>query len=468
MTQILKKIKGLYKVFILLTDLIIILGSYVLVFYVRYGALPEFNFTPFLNASPYILIAAVIYLDMFKVLSYYRKSSYDVLKSIASVVSLLGITTIAVTYMLQGFSFPRLILMIAPVVQFMLLGAVNLALLYLRRHLLGEKKVMIITVNQNHNGIMKKIEQFIRKDKIAKKLILDISQEKIIMRRLKDMDEVFISADVPAEFKAEIIRRCMGGRQVIYVVPHLFEISLINAKIMQLDDIPAFMVDKLGLTVEQAFVKRIEDIIFSLIMIIVTSPLMLIVSILIKATSKGPVFFRQERITKDNRSFDLIKFRTMRLDAEELTGPVLSEENDPRVTKFGKILRKTRIDELPQFFNVLKGDMSVVGPRPERPFFVEQFIHDLPEYEHRFSVKAGITGYAQIFGNYGTSPEDKLRYDLLYIRNYSLLLDIKLIFQTIGVIFTPGSACKKEDSQIAGKLPKPPVTKRARKKKTAV
>lgn len=125
MTQILKKVIGLYKVFILLTDLIIILGSYVLVFYVRYGALPEFNFAPFLNASPYILIAAVIYLDMFKVLSYYRKSSYDVLKSIASVVSLLGITTIAVTYMLQGFSFPRLILLITPVVQFMLLGAFN-------------------------------------------------------------------------------------------------------------------------------------------------------------------------------------------------------------------------------------------------------------------------------------------------------------------------------------------------------
>lgn len=154
MTQLFKKVKGLYKVFILVINLVLIMASYVAVFLIRYGELPAFNFTPFLNASPYILIAAVIYLDMFRVLSYYRKSSYDVLKSIASVVSLLGITTIAVTYMLQGFSFPRLILMIAPVVQFMLLGAFNLALLYLRRHLLGEKKVMIITVNQNHNGIV--------------------------------------------------------------------------------------------------------------------------------------------------------------------------------------------------------------------------------------------------------------------------------------------------------------------------
>lgn len=233
--------------------------------------------------------------------------------------------------------------------------------------------------------------------------------------------------------------------------------------LMQLDDIPAFMVGKLGLTVEQAFVKRIEDIIISLLMIIITSPLMLIVSILIKATSKGPVFFIQERLTKDNKCFNLIKFRTMRVDAEDLTGPVLSEANDPRVTKIGRFLRKTRIDELPQFFNVLKGDMSVVGPRPERPFFVEQFIHDIPEYEHRFSVKAGITGYAQIFGNYGTSPEDKLRYDLLYIRNYSLLLDIKLILQTVRVIFTPGSTYKKEDAKSAGKALDPLKQEHVRK-----
>jgi len=360
MAHILKKVKRFYKVFILLTDLLIILGSYVLVFYVRYGTLPEFNFTPFLNASPYILIAAIIYLDMFKVMSFYRKGPYDVLKSIGSMVALLGITTIAVTYMLQGFSFPRLILLITPVIQFILLGAFNLSLLYWRRHLLDEKKIMIITAEQNHNGVLSKIEHFIKKDKIEKKLILCISQKKIIMRRLKEMDEIFISADVPAEFKAEIIRRCMGGKQVIYVVPHLFEISLINAQIMQLDDMPAFMVGKLGLTVEQSFVKRIEDIVVSLIMIILTSPLMLIVSVLIKLTSKGPVFFRQERLTKDNKCFNLIKFRTMRVDAEDLTGPVLSEANDPRVTKIGRFLRKTRIDELPQFFNVLKGDMSVV------------------------------------------------------------------------------------------------------------
>ena len=205
------------------------------------------------------------------------------------------------------------------------------------------------------------------------------------------------------------------------------------------------MAGALGPTVEEAFVKRMFDLLLSIVAIILLSPLFLVIAIVIKITSEGPAFYHQERLTKNNKSFSLIKFRTMELDAEGKTGPVLCEENDPRVTPIGKILRRTRIDELPQFFNVLKGDMSLVGPRPERPFFVEQFIHDIPEYEHRFSVKAGITGYAQIFGNYGTSPEDKLRYDLMYIRNYSLLLDIKLIMQTIKVLFTPGSARRKEN-----------------------
>lgn len=448
MSKLIKKMKRLYKVYILLIDLILIFASYVLVFYVRYKSLPEFNFTPFLNATPYILIASVIYIDLYKILSFFRKTVYDVLKSIALMVSLLGITTISVTYMLQGFSFPRLILIITPFVQFILLGAFHVTLLLLKHRLSGEKTIMIICSERSENSeLVKKIDTFMKVEKVSKKLLLDMSQEKIILRRLKDMDEVYLSADIPAEFKARIIRQCMGGKQVIYVVPHLFEISLINAKVVQLEDTPAFMVDTLGLTAEQAFVKRMFDIIASFIGLVLLSPLMLITIVLIKITSKGPVFYKQERITKGNRHFNVIKFRTMRQDAEEITGPVLSHINDPRVTPLGRFLRRTRIDELPQLINVLKGDMSLVGPRPERPFFVEQFMLDLPEYEHRFAVKAGITGYAQIAGNYGTSPEDKLRYDLMYIRHYSLLLDIKLIFRTIGVLFTPGSAYTKESEE---------------------
>jgi exopolysaccharide biosynthesis polyprenyl glycosylphosphotransferase len=193
------------------------------------------------------------------------------------------------------------------------------------------------------------------------------------------------------------------------------------------------MVDRLGLTTEQRFFKRLFDLALALLGIIITAPIMALAAIIVKSTSEGPAIYKQTRITVGNREFEIYKFRTMYVGAEDKTGPVLSSGNDPRITKVGKVLRNLRIDELPQLFNVLKGDMSFVGPRPERPFFVEQFSKDIPEYTHRYLVKAGITGYAQVYGKYDTSAVDKLKYDLLYIRDYSLMLDIKLMLQTLKV-----------------------------------
>ena len=164
---------------------------------------------------------------------------------------------------------------------------------------------------------------------------------------------------------------------------------------------------------------------------------MLIAAIGIKVSSKGPVIFKQKRLTIDNKEFNILKFRTMVVNAEKETGAVISGKNDPRITKFGRFLRRSKIDELPQFFNVLVGDMSVVGPRSERHEFVENFEKEIPAYAQRFSVKAGITGLAQVAGSYDTTPQDKLRYDLLYIKNYSLLEDVKIIFTTVRAIFTP-------------------------------
>jgi exopolysaccharide biosynthesis polyprenyl glycosylphosphotransferase len=231
----------------------------------------------------------------------------------------------------------------------------------------------------------------------------------------------------------KIITQCLAAKKVVYVVPRLFEISLANARMVQFEDMPAFMLDRLGLSVEQRFFKRTFDLVLAFLAIILTSPLMIFSACLIKATSRGPVIYRQTRLTVHNKQFNVLKFRTMYVGSEQETGPVLSSDNDSRITKAGRILRNLRLDEFPQFFNVLKGDMSFVGPRPERPFFVEQFSKDIPEYSHRYLVKAGITGYAQIYGKYDTSPVDKLKYDLLYIKDYNLLLDIKLILQTFKV-----------------------------------
>lgn len=182
-------------------------------------------------------------------------------------------------------------------------------------------------------------------------------------------------------------------------------------------------------------VKRVEDILLSCIFLLLTLPLMIIIAMLVKITSKGSILFIQERVTLDNKNFNMYKFRTMVEDAESKTGPVFADNNDPRCTKIGLLLRKLSLDELPQFFNVLFGDMSIVGPRPERPFYVNQLKEQIPNYLDRHNVKAGMTGLAQIKGFRGkTSLELRVKNDLEYISNWSLLLDIKIIFGTFSIL----------------------------------
>jgi len=163
------------------------------------------------------------------------------------------------------------------------------------------------------------------------------------------------------------------------------------------------------------------------------------VAIAIKLEDGGPVFYKQKRMTTGGREFDILKFRSMIVDAEKYAGAVLAAQDDPRITKVGKVIRATRLDEIPQILNILKGDMSIVGPRPERKVIAEEYYRDIPEFAYRLKVPSGLTGYAQIYGKYNTTAYDKLRFDLMYIENYSLLLDIKLILMTLRIIFSKES-----------------------------
>ena len=193
------------------------------------------------------------------------------------------------------------------------------------------------------------------------------------------------------------------------------------------------------LTAEQRVLKRILDIAVAVTALIILSPVMLITAVMIKLDSKGPVLYSQERVGLYGKTFFVHKFRSMKQDAEAKCGPVLAAEGDPRITKFGRFMRATRLDELPQLFNVLQGEMSIVGPRPERPFFVKQFIAKKPEYDYRHNVKPGITGLAQIAGKYNTSAYDKLIYDLLYIQDVSIKTDLMIMLQTFKVLLTKSS-----------------------------
>ena len=239
-----------------------------------------------------------------------------------------------------------------------------------------------------------------------------------------------IVGDMPSHERNLIIKYCFSKQIRTYSVPKISDILLRSSVDLNLFDSPLLLSRNTGLAIEQMFCKRLIDIVFSLVGLIISAPFFFIIAVSIKLTDQGPVFYKQTRLTKDGKTFEIYKFRTMIQNAEQFSGAVLAAEHDPRILPVGRLLRATRLDELPQIFNILKGEMSIVGPRPERPELAAEIEKEIPEFSYRLKVKAGLTGYAQVYGKYNTTSYDKLKLDLTYIRNYSIFLDLKLIFMT--------------------------------------
>ncbi len=297
----------------------------------------------------------------------------------------------------------------------------------------------MLLIYGNKRGVGLKIKMDSRKDKynISKLISVDEGLEKIIAE-IPKYDAVILN-DVPAQTRNDILKYCYRNRIRTYVAPKLTDIMLRGGKNITLFDTPLLLVKGTGLTPAQRVVKRSMDIILCSIAMIPAAPVMAIVALAIKLEDGGPVFFKQKRMTRFGREFEIMKFRSMIVDAEKYAGAVLATEDDPRITKVGRVIRATRLDELPQLLNILKGDMSIVGPRPERKVIADEYCKDIPEFPFRLKVRGGLTGYAQIYGKYNTSAYDKLRLDMMYIENYSLLLDIKLIILTLRIIFSKES-----------------------------
>ncbi len=256
---------------------------------------------------------------------------------------------------------------------------------------------------------------------------------KQIKRQIDKYDAVVICG-IDKNIQKEIISYCYTQEKRSYLLPDITDIIISNSYNIQISDTPVLMSRNRGLTLEQSAIKRICDILLSAIGIIVTSPFMLICAVAIKLDDGGPVLFKQNRITINGKIFNILKFRSMIVDADK-GGAKKAVSDDDRITRVGRIIRACRLDELPQLFNILKGDMSMVGPRPERIENVYEYSNKYPEFELRHRVKAGLTGLAQLYGKYNTSPQDKLHMDLTYIETYSLLLDLKLLVLTFKVLF---------------------------------
>ena len=274
--------------------------------------------------------------------------------------------------------------------------------------------------------------------KITKELEFDGSYSEI-KDLLAGYGAIFV-AGINSDCRNEILKYCEETGTSGFFLPHIGDAIMKGAKHIPSFDSPVLYVERKVLNAEYAFAKRIFDIVSSIIGLILMSPFLLITALCIKIYDGGPVFYRQVRLTKDGREFKILKFRSMRVDAEkDGVARLSSGENDDRITPVGRWVRKCRLDEFPQLWNILKGDMSVVGPRPERPEIAEQYCETMPEFKLRLQVKAGLTGYAQIYGKYNTDPYEKLEFDLMYMNSMNFLMDIRLCFATFGVLFSSES-----------------------------
>jgi len=362
-----------------------------------------------------------------------------------------SLVLVAVYFFAQDLTFPRSIFVVLAVLN----GAAMIGWRIGSRSLLGSyprRRVLVVGTNTAAAEVVRtiRVQSWLGMDVVGMVgsdgtrptgltdvPVLGVREELPWLCQRHEVDDVIIASDLAWQDRLiDELSRWRGPRARISVVPSPYEVSIGRPGHLRLHDIPLIEVVTDPLAGAASGVKRVFDLVVGIPLFVLALPIMLVVALLVRVSSAGPVFYTQERVGKEGRNFTMVKFRTMHVDAERGTGPVLAAENDPRVTFLGRFLRATRLDELPQLWNLLRGDMSFVGPRPERPEFVAQYVRDIQGYGERFRVRPGMTGYAQVNGEYHTSPTTKLKYDLAYIHNHSLWLDLKIMSETVKVILT--------------------------------
>lgn len=305
------------------------------------------------------------------------------------------------------------------------------------------RKMIIVYGSRNAGSLVVKMSQradkYIISESVKADEDIDVIKEKILGYG------GVILYDVPDRVRNDILKFCFDRQLRVYMAPKISDIIVRGAQEINLFDSPLLLCRNDGLSIETRAAKRIFDFGFAVFLLPFLLVPMVVVALAIKIEDGGPVIYRQERLTTHGKRFNVLKFRSMTVDAEKDGKAVLARDGDSRITKVGAFIRKCRLDELPQIFNIIKGDMSFVGPRPERPAIAAEYEKDMAEFSFRLTVKAGLTGYAQIMGKYDTTPYDKLRMDLMYIEKYSLLLDFKIILMTIKTMIFPGKTNESEN-----------------------
>ncbi|NLI92083.1 MAG: sugar transferase [Peptococcaceae bacterium] len=428
---------SLGKLGLIIFDLVCINISYILVLVLWMGYLnPETIILIYLHAAPWISLEAFLIFHIFDLYSgWIHRVFRQVVYSLILAAVIINLLALGILFLNQTLVITRVLSISTVAIQIFLFALFRLPIWYYFQRSKLEKRVLVVGKDvQESKSVAKKFSCH-AKGKYDIQILIYSEDIMEIERKIKssEIDIVAISSNLAG--KGKLIDLCIKEHKEIFLVPDIMAVLLNSSETRYVDDTLMLALKPPGIKRGQQHIKRCFDIVSSLIFLGVLSPIMILIVISIHLTSPGPALFQQERLGENGKPFKVFKFRSMINNAEWQTGPVLATDKDPRITKFGSFLRITRLDEIPQFINVLRGEMSLVGPRPEREFFVNQFTETIPYYRYRMEVKPGITGLAQVMGKYTTSPEDKLRLDLMYIRNYSLLMDIKILLLTARVIF---------------------------------
>jgi len=444
------------------TDLAVIEISFLLCYWLRFYS-PLTATVPVLKGFPpfgvYLIsswFVMVVWVIIFRALHMYgarrNASRVDELYRVAGGVSLGMLVVLTGAFFYRGFSYSRLVFVLIWATSIVLLGVSRVALIHYERHLHGRGrrllKAAIVGSGKWGEQLFKSVD---RRPGSGYQFVGHVGGSAFLHDRLPSLGELgdlariagegqiwtFFLAPDDAELPelSSILNECSGLNVDFYLVPNLLEIMTSRVRVEDLEGIPVLKVKDAAMTGWSHIFKRAFDVCFSSIALLLLWPVFIVISLAVLMGSRGTVFYRQERIGMDGREFKVLKFRTMSMDAESKTGPVWAVEGDPRVSRVGRVLRKTSLDETPQLWNVLRGDMSLVGPRPERQYFVERFRASIPKYLERHRVKSGMTGWAQVHGLRGNAPiEERTRFDLYYVENWSLMLDIRILLMTVWAV----------------------------------
>lgn len=435
--------KEYYKRTVMYFISLLILGILTFLFgLVWYNSYSDEIVQPFFRKGNWLVIA--IYCGLLYIITRlyggYRvgflKNSDVLYSSILSLLMVNFITYLQISLIGRKFMLPSPFL-------WMTLGQVVCIVLWfffanwMYKQLFPPRKLLVVYGSEQVDSLISKMQA--RKEKYEIQDMISIDEEASFICEMMLKYDGVVFCDIKSDKRSPLLKFCFSHSIRTYLTPKISDTIIRGAESIHLFDTPLLLCRNMGLSFEQRFVKRALDILLSGVAVVIASPFMLLSALLIKLYDGGPVFYKQTRLTLDGRKFKVYKFRSMIVDAEKESGARLASQGDDRITPIGRVLRKIRFDELPQLLNILKGDMSIVGPRPERPEIAAEYMKAMPEFAFRLKVKAGLTGYAQIMGKYNTTPYDKLKLDLMYIENYSFFLDLKMMFMTIKILFVPES-----------------------------